>query len=118
MNIIEVWKTFWKEAKQPSDETETIWEYCAGQSGHYLIGSVLAVLGLFIPFIWLIVPVAYFLIKELPDIKRCGSLVDALADTFFVFLGVLSPIFYPWNAIAAFLMVACFAYAKFKRSAI
>lgn len=119
MNIKQIWSAFITEAKQPSRDDESVYMFALIAVGHIWLGSLLGLLGLFVPFIVWILPIAYFLFKEVPDVARGGSWSDAFVDLFFVCVGIAyNMILFPVNLIVATGLVIIMAYAKFSRKAV
>lgn len=118
MSVYKVWNEFWKEARVPSSKAETIYEWVVIQIGHVFLGSVFSLISLVIPYFWIAIPFLYFAIKEKQDLKKGGDLMDSITDAFFVAIGGLYIVIFPWNCLIAAGLIALIAYAKFRKSVI
>lgn len=85
------WREFWSEVSQPSDRSETAYQWASIACGHVVVGMTAAAVSGWLgraDAAWMLAPL-YFAVKELRDIMRGGSELDSLVDTAFFALGLV-----------------------------
>lgn len=113
MKFIDIINEFWRDASMPSPPDESVYQFVVIAVGHIFIGSLF---GVFLSGLWLfLIPIAYFALKELPDIKRGGTLIDSIVDMLFVGVGAIYLLVSPWGPVIALAVLFMVTWAKYAK---
>ena len=113
MKFIDIINEFWRDASMPSPPDESVYQFVVIAVGHIFIGSLL---GVFLTGLWLfLIPIAYFALKELSDIKRGGTLIDSIVDMLFVGVGAIYLLVSPWGPVIALAVLFMVTWAKYTK---
>lgn len=116
MKFIDIINEFWRDASMPSPPDESVYQFVVIAVGHIFIGSLF---GVFLSGLWLfLIPIAYFTLKELSDIKRGGTLIDSIVDMLFVGVGAIYLLVSPWGPVIALAVLFMVTWAKYAKKTI
>lgn len=71
---------------RPSASDETPYQWAIIAAGHFLIGAGLMAA---LPVAPWVIPLTYFILKEVRDLRKGGRIGDSLIDTTFVGIGAM-----------------------------